>query len=59
MDDPAFRPGTPGGNEEPHPHGGGARAYYKYVEESDAAHPLTSVPGRYTLEGELASRQMK
>jgi hypothetical protein len=25
----------------------------QYVEESDAAHPLAWVPGRYTLEGEL------
>jgi hypothetical protein len=35
MDDPAFGR-VPGGSEEPHPHAG-TRAYYKYVEESDAA----------------------
>ena len=49
---PSLRPGTPGGSEESHPQAG-TRAYYKYAEESDAAHPLTWVPGRYTLEGEL------
>jgi hypothetical protein len=27
--------GTPGGSEEPHPQAG-TRAYYEYVEESDA-----------------------
>ena len=27
----------------------------EYVWESDAAHPLTWVPGRYTLEGKLVS----
>jgi hypothetical protein len=30
-----LRPGTPGGSEEPHPQAG-TRAYYEYVEESDA-----------------------
>ena len=47
---PSLLPGTPGGSEEPHPQAG-TWAYYEYVEESDAAHPLTWVPGRYTLEG--------
>ena len=33
---PSLRPGTPGGSEEPHPQAG-TRAYYRYVEEGDAA----------------------
>jgi hypothetical protein len=36
MDDPAFGRVPPGGSEESHPQAV-TRAYYKYVEESDAA----------------------
>jgi hypothetical protein len=35
------------------PAGGVRQAHHGWQEESDAAHPLTWVPGRYMNEGEL------